>query len=81
MELAENVNVTIANADGKLIISFLDGTFMKEVLLYDFSGRLLQTSAQGKSVVFESNNLSQGMYILNIITDKNNYQKNIYIGK
>ncbi len=81
MELAENVNVNIANADGKLTISFLDGTYIKKVQLYDVSGRLLQASEKGKSVVFESNNLSQGVYILTISTDKNNYQKNIYIGK
>ncbi len=81
MELAQNVNVNIANADGKISFSFLDGTTISQAHLYDVSGRLLRSSERGKVGIFDSSNLPHGMYILYISTDKNNYSKNIYIGR
>lgn len=81
LELENNVNVNIINANGNLVINFLDGTIINQATLFDVSGRMIQSIEKSREAKFTSSALSNGVYILKISTDKGTYSKNIYLGK
>lgn len=81
LELENNVNVNIVNANGNLVINFLDGTIINQATLFDISGRMIQSIDKCREAKFTSSTLSNGVYILKISTHNGTYSRNIYLGK
>ena len=80
LEFENNVKVNIVNRDGKLMISFEDGSIIKTASLFKVDGALVQSINNSNKISFETNNLSKGIYVLQLSTDKGNFSKNIYLG-
>lgn len=83
LELSKNVTASILNIDGKLTVTFADGTIIKNAILFDVNGKTIQAVDNGKSniVSFDSNVLANGIYILQLNSAKGNYSSKISLGK
>jgi hypothetical protein len=82
LELSKNVNASILNADGKVTVSFSDGTIINNGELFDASGRLVEAVGIGKStsIAFESAKVVSGMYILQLNTSKGTFSSKLQLG-
>ena len=83
LELAKDATVSVINTNGKLTVTFPDGTIIKQAILFDATGKTIQTSETGKTntTAFATTALADGIYILQVNSAKGNYSTKIYLGK